>query len=57
MEKLFRDSEVEYKGTIYTGIIIVEGSIDEWKGKNEAMNKAAQLMGFAKTCIRQNTLK
>jgi hypothetical protein len=50
MEKLTRKSEVEYKGTIYTGMVIVERSIDEWKEKNEAVNKAAQLMGFAKTC-------
>jgi hypothetical protein len=29
MEKLTRGSEVEYKGTIYTGMVIVERSIDE----------------------------
>jgi hypothetical protein len=47
LKKVTRDSEVEYKGTIYNSIIIVGRSIGEWKGKNETIKNAAQVMGFA----------
>jgi len=39
MEKLTRNSEVEYKGTIFNGLVIVERSIDEWKEKMEQLIK------------------
>jgi len=34
---------------------MVRRTIDEWKERNKAINSAADVMDFAKTCIRQNT--